>query len=85
LHTGVYARAANVQVAIDELETIKNAVMAARKLGLKVNAGHGLNYLNVSPVAYIDGMEELNIGHAIVSRAALVGMDSAVREMVALI
>ena len=85
LHTGPYANAASVQAAEDELTELKNAAMAAHKLGLRINAGHGLNYLNVIPVADIDDMEELNIGHAIVARAALAGMDAAVREMAALI
>ena len=85
LYTGTYANAANAQAAADELESLKVSAMAAHKLGLRINAGHGLNYLNVSPVAAIENMEELNIGHAIVARASLVGMDSAVREMVALI
>jgi pyridoxine 5-phosphate synthase len=59
--------------------------MAAHKMGLRINAGHGLNYRNVGPVAGIQNMEELNIGHSIVSRAALVGLDRAVREMIELI
>ena len=52
-----------------------------RKLGLGLNAGHGLTYWNTAPVAAIEGMEELNIGHSIISRAVLVGLDKAVREM----
>jgi len=85
LHTGAYANAPNSVAAQEELEKLQGAAMAARKLGLRVNAGHGLNYLNVSPVADIDDMKELNIGHAIVARASLVGMDAAVREMASLI
>jgi len=87
LYTGAYANACmvNTQAVADELAMLKNAAMAAHKLGLRINAGHGLNYLNVSPVADIDNMEELNIGHSIISRASMVGMDAAVREMVALI
>lgn len=85
LHTGVYANAASEQAIDDELASLKSAAMAAHKLGLRINAGHGLNYLNVSPVADIDNVEELNIGHSIVSRASMVGMDAAVREMLALI
>jgi len=85
LHTGAYANAPSGMAAEEELEKLHGAAMAARKLGLRINAGHGLNYLNVSPVADIDDMEELNIGHAIIARAALVGMDAAVREMAALI
>jgi pyridoxine 5-phosphate synthase len=59
--------------------------LAAEKLGLHVSAGHGLNYRNVLPVASIPQVEELNIGHSIVARAVLVGMDLAVREMLDLI
>jgi len=85
LYTGVYANAANEPAAEEELATLKGAAMAAHKLGLRINAGHGLNYLNVSPIADIDNMEELNIGHSIISRASMVGIDAAVREMVSLI
>ena len=70
---------------MEELERIKSMAVAASKLGLGVSAGHGLNYQNVRDVAKIDQVEELNIGHSIVSRAVLVGMDKAVREMIALI
>ena len=58
---------------------------AARQLGLRVNAGHGLTYQNVEPVAAIDAMEELNIGHTIVARALAVGLQQAVSEMKALV
>jgi pyridoxine 5-phosphate synthase len=84
LHTGYYANAKG-QASFDELERLRDAALAARKLGLRVNAGHGLNYQNVGPVAHIDGIEELNIGHSIVARAALVGMENAVRDMLACI
>jgi pyridoxine 5-phosphate synthase len=84
LHTGYYANAKG-QASIDELERLRDAALVARKLGLRVNAGHGLNYYNVSPVARIEGMEELNIGHSIISRAVLVGMERAVQDMLALI
>jgi pyridoxine 5-phosphate synthase len=67
-----------------ELEKVATAAKAARKMGLAVLAGHGLNYRNVDSIAAIPEIEELNIGHAIVARAALVGLDAAVREMVAL-
>ena len=56
----------------------------ARKLGLSVFAGHGLTYRNIDPIAMIEDIEELNIGHSIISRASLVGLESAVREMIAL-
>ena len=84
LHTGYYANATG-QAAIDELERLKDMAFAAQKLGLRVNAGHGLDYRNVSPVAAIPGIEELNIGFSIVGRAVLVGLDTAVRDMVALL
>jgi pyridoxine 5-phosphate synthase len=84
LHTGYYANAKG-QASIDELERLRDAALVARKLGLRVNAGHGLNYYNVSPVARIEGMEELNIGHSIISRAVLVGMERAVQDMLTLI
>jgi pyridoxine 5-phosphate synthase len=84
LHTGYYANAKG-QAVQDELARLKDATRAATTYGLHVNAGHGLNYNNVGPVAGIDNMEELNIGHSIISRAVLVGMDAAVRDMLALI
>jgi pyridoxine 5-phosphate synthase len=64
-----------------ELNTLKEATDFARQLGLHVHMGHGLNYTNVKLVAHIPGVEELNIGHSIISRAVLVGMERAVREM----
>jgi pyridoxine 5-phosphate synthase len=67
-----------------ELEKIATAAKAGRKMGLVVLAGHGLNYRNIDGIAVIPEIEELNIGHSIVSRAALVGLDVAVREMIAL-
>jgi pyridoxine 5-phosphate synthase len=68
-----------------ELEKIATAAKAARKMGLMVLAGHGLNYRNIDAIAVVPEIEELNIGHSIVARAALVGLESAVREMIALI
>jgi pyridoxine 5-phosphate synthase len=67
-----------------ELDKIATAARAAKKLGLVVLAGHGLTYRNIDAISTIPEIEELNIGHSIISRAALVGMESAVREMVAL-
>ena len=84
LHTGYYANAKG-QACIDELERLRDATMLAQKFDLRVNAGHGLNYFNVGPVAAINGIEELNIGHSIISRAVLVGMERAVTDMLALI
>jgi pyridoxine 5-phosphate synthase len=84
LHTGYYANAKG-QAQFDELARLRDATIVAVKLGLHVNAGHGLNYQNVTDVANISGVEELNIGHGIVARASLVGLDRAVRDMLTLI
>jgi pyridoxine 5-phosphate synthase len=84
LHTGPYSNAPAGPAQTEQLEQVKNAAFFASKLGLHVNAGHGLNYRNVTAVARVECIEELNIGHAIISRAVMVGMDSAVRDMVAL-
>ncbi|MEN9222619.1 MAG: pyridoxine 5'-phosphate synthase, partial [Thermostichus sp. BF3_bins_97] len=81
LHTGRYAEASPGTEREVELNHLEEASQQAIDLGLRVNAGHGLTYWNVGPVARIPGMEELNIGHSIVSRAGLVGLDRAVREM----
>jgi pyridoxine 5-phosphate synthase len=81
LHTGSYAEARGEENQQKELGILKLGCERAIAAGLRVNAGHGLTYWNVYPIACIPGMEELNIGHTIVSRAALVGMERAVREM----
>lgn len=80
LHTGAYAEARG-RAAAEELARLRQAVEIGHRLGLVVNAGHGLDYHNVQPVAAIDGIAEFNIGHAIVSRAIFSGLDAAVREM----
>jgi pyridoxine 5-phosphate synthase len=67
--------------AAQELNALREAAAFAREQGLHVHLGHGLNYVNVRPVARLPGVEELNIGHSIVARAVLVGMERAVREM----
>lgn len=85
IHTGAYCDAADPASCRSELEKIENAIRAGRKLGLGINAGHGLNYKNVRAVVALGGIEEFNIGHSIVSRAVLVGMERAVREMAALV
>ena len=82
LHTGYYCEAEPSRRDV-ELDRLASASMAAVNLGLNVAAGHGLDYPNVSPVAAIPGIEELNIGHSIVARAVFVGMDRAVRDMIA--
>jgi len=81
LHTGRYAEAKAEAHRHQELVMLAEGCEQAIKSGLRVNAGHGLTYWNVYPVAALPGMEELNIGHTIISRAALVGMERAVREM----
>jgi len=85
LHTGRYAEASTPDETKVELAKLCSATDFARELGLDVHAGHGLTYLNVRPVAEIAGLGELNIGHSIIARAVLVGLDRAVREMKALI
>jgi pyridoxine 5-phosphate synthase len=85
IHTGSFAEAASWQIERQELIKIENAVKLAAKIDLGVNAGHGLNYTNIKKVAAIGGIEEYNIGHSIISKAVLVGLDRAVREMVDLI
>jgi pyridoxine 5-phosphate synthase len=84
LHTGRYCEARNEKERARELARLVDASKAGAKLGMGVAAGHGLNYENVKPVARIDEIDELNIGHSIVSRAVLVGFDRAVREMIEL-
>jgi len=85
LHTGAYAEARSPGKRKRELERIRAAAEQAAGSGLRVNAGHGLNYDNVQPVAAIAQIGELNIGHAIVARAVFVGIGGAVREMKALL
>ncbi len=84
LHTGAFADAEIESEKSAELQRIKQAVAHGLSLGLVVNAGHGLHYHNVHLVAAIPGIEELNIGHAIVAHALFVGWDNAVSEMKAL-
>jgi pyridoxine 5-phosphate synthase len=84
LHTGHYCDAGHAGQPA-ELARLELAAREALALGLKVAAGHGLDYPNVAPVAAIPGVEELNIGHSIIARALFVGLDRAVRDMLALI
>ncbi|GAB3403092.1 pyridoxine 5'-phosphate synthase [Massilia agilis] len=83
LHTGRYAEAEDDAVAV-ELERIRQGVLAGVRRGLRVNAGHGLHYTNVQPIAAIQEIHELNIGHAIVAQALFTGWEHAVREMKAI-
>ena len=84
IHTGHYADATDEDEQLAELARLKEGIQYAHNQGLKVNAGHGLNYFNVKPVAVIEEIIELNIGHAIIARAAIDGLDKAVRDMKAL-
>jgi len=84
IHTGRYCETVDPKERARELARIVEAAKAARKLGLRVAAGHGLNYENLRPIVAIEEITELNIGHAIVARAVLVGMDRAVRDMIEL-
>lgn len=82
LHTGAFANAqGNVQQ--EELRRLKSAADYAKNLGLQVNAGHGINYTNIALIRKVPHLAELNIGHSIVSRAVMVGLETAVREMLA--
>ena len=85
LHTGRYCQATNPRDRARELARVIEAAKAAAKLGLRVAAGHGLDYWNVKPVARIEEITELNIGYAIVCRAVLTGIERAVRDMKELI
>jgi pyridoxine 5-phosphate synthase len=84
IHTGRYADAASEEERDQEFELIAASAEEAYEAGLKVNAGHGLNYVNTMRIASLDTIEELSIGHAIMARAIIVGLDQAVREMLGL-
>ena len=84
LHTGLYALKQGEEQAL-ELQRIREAAAYAKSLGLKVVAGHGLNYLNIAPFRHIAEIEEVSIGHAIIARALLTGLAEAVREMIDII
>ncbi|MBU2869609.1 pyridoxine 5'-phosphate synthase [Colwellia sp. E2M01] len=81
IHTGHYADLTCEEAKQVELERLTVGIKYAHSLGLKVNAGHGLNYFNVKPIAAIKEIIELNIGHAIIARAVIDGLDTAVRDM----
>jgi len=85
IHTGTYCDARSETARSIELGRIAEAIRYGQQLGVGVNAGHGLNYWNVRSVVALGGIEEFNIGHSIVSRAVLVGLEQAVREMVVLL
>jgi pyridoxine 5-phosphate synthase len=81
LHTGAYAHASAKGKALDELAQLNQSAELIRQAGTVLNAGHGLTYRNVRPVAAIAEMHELNIGHSIIARAIMVGLEQAVRDM----
>ena len=81
IHTGHYADATSEEAQLAELTRLRQGIEYADSIGLKVNAGHGLNYHNVKPIAAIEQIIELNIGHAIIARAAIDGLDKATRDM----
>jgi len=85
IHTGHYCDAETLSQEDEELKRILDAVAEASHRNLQIAAGHGLNYVNVQRIAEIKEIEELNIGHSIIGRAVLVGLDQAVREMIELI
>ncbi len=85
LHTGVYAHASAKHAAAEPLKVLQDAGKLVRQLGLTLHAGHGLTYRNVQPVAALPEMCELNIGHSIIARAIMVGLEQAVRDMKRLI
>ena len=85
LHTGKYCDVMGETKRQHEFQLLKEAAETAAQIGLRVCAGHGLNYQNTGPIAAIDTIEELSIGHAIIARAVFVGLDQAVREMLTLI
>ncbi|MBN2705702.1 MAG: pyridoxine 5'-phosphate synthase [Deltaproteobacteria bacterium] len=85
IHTGRYCEAASEKDIRKEFSLIDQACITATNFGLRVNAGHGLNYRNVTPIAHLPNIEELNIGHSIIGHAVFVGLERAVREMKALL
>jgi len=85
LHTGEYANATDLRQETEQWEKIRDMAMAGEKLGLGINAGHGLTYQNISRIVQINQIEEVSIGHSIIARAVLVGLETAIREMLALV
>ena len=85
LHTGEYANAQSASATKVQLERIRTMAKLGKSLGLTVNGGHGLDYSNVSPVAAIKDIDEVSIGHAVITRALFVGLESAVKEMMKLV
>ncbi len=85
IHTGHYANAVGEENIFDELERVRIAAKHAKKLGLGVNAGHGLNYINMKEFVAIPDIDEVSIGHSIITRSIYVGVEKAIKEMIELI
>ncbi len=85
IHTGIYADAEDADELEREFEKVRVAAIAAQEMGLGAHGGHGLTYLNIGPIAMISEIEEVSIGHSIIARAVVVGMEAAVAEMLALL
>jgi len=84
IHTGVFANAVTEEEQFDELDKIRTSVKHAKKLGLGVNAGHGLDYRNIKVFREIPDIDEVSIGYAVISRAVFVGLKEAIQEMIRL-
>jgi pyridoxine 5-phosphate synthase len=82
IHTGHYANAVGEENIFDELERVRIAAKHAKKLGLGVNAGHGLNYINMKEFVAIPDIDEVSIGHAVIARSLFVGLEQAIKEMI---
>ncbi len=85
IHTGIFANAISEEEQFDELDRIRTSVKHAKKLGLGINAGHGLNYQNIKVFREMQDVDEVSIGHAIIARSVFVGIKQAVKEMYDLI
>jgi pyridoxine 5-phosphate synthase len=85
IHTGNYAHASGEEEIFDELERIRLAAKHAKKLGLGVNAGHGLNYINMKEFVAIPDIDEVSIGQAVIARSVFVGVEQAIKEMITLV
>jgi pyridoxine 5-phosphate synthase len=85
IHTGIFANALSEEEQFDELERIRAAVKHAKKLGLGVNAGHGLDYQNIKVFREVPDIDEVSIGHAVIAHALFVGIERAVKEMIGLL
>jgi len=81
IHTGVYANATGEEERYDELEIIRQAAIHAKKIGLGVNAGHGLDYLNLKEFMALEDIDEVSIGHSVIARAVFVGLEQAINEI----